>query len=100
MKMLTVRLPERIIADIEAASRQRNISRSDIVRERLESPYPAGNREPKTFNALDLISDLIGSVEGLPPDVGARKKHYLKITGYGKKRSRRCKLSNSTAQPR
>jgi hypothetical protein len=37
---------------------------------------------------LDTIADLIGSVEGLPSDLSARKKRYLKSTGYGKKRTR------------
>lgn len=38
--------------------------------------------------ALTEIADLIGSVGGLPSDLSARKKHYLKATGYGQKRSR------------
>jgi hypothetical protein len=54
------------------------------VRERLERK-PAGAAEP-TGPAYD-IADLIGSVDGLPPDLGARKKHYLRL-GYGRKRSR------------
>ena len=37
---------------------------------------------------LDAIADLIGSVDGLPADLSARKKRYLKATGYGQKRSR------------
>src|SRR5262245_45836000 len=36
MKMLTVRLPETLVADIEEESRTRRISRSDVVRERLQ----------------------------------------------------------------
>ncbi|HKU46661.1 MAG TPA: hypothetical protein VJQ58_07240 [Burkholderiales bacterium] len=35
------------------------------------------------------IADLIGSVTGgLPADLSARKKHYLRATGYGRKRPR------------
>jgi hypothetical protein len=37
---------------------------------------------------LDAIADLIGSVDGLPADLSARKKHYLRATGYGSKHSR------------
>ena len=37
---------------------------------------------------LDAIADLIGSVDGLPADLSARTKHYLRRTGYGQKRSR------------
>ena len=36
MKTLTVRLPEPLAAAIEAESRERGVSKSDVVRERLE----------------------------------------------------------------
>ena len=37
--------------------------------------------------ALAAIADLIGSVEGLPADLSARRKWYLKTTGYGENRT-------------
>ena len=83
MKTLTVRLPEPLIADIEAESRERKISKSDVVRERLERPP----RQRRT-GSLHAIADLIGSVDGLPPDLATRKKEYLHATGYGQKRTR------------
>ena len=84
MKTLTVRLPEPLVADIEAESRGRKISKSDVVRERLETE-PRKRRRAASLNA---IADLIGSVDGLPADLSARKKDYLRSTGYGKKRPR------------
>jgi Arc/MetJ-type ribon-helix-helix transcriptional regulator len=85
MKTLTVRLPEPVVAEIEAESHMRKISKSDVVRERLRrAPTSARGRRP---NPLDSIADLIGSVDGLPVDLSARKKHYLKATGYGQKRA-------------
>lgn len=41
----------------------------------------------KPSKKLSAIADLIGSVKGLPADLSARKKRYLKA-GYGKKRPR------------
>lgn len=82
MKTLTVRLPEPLVAEIEAESRGRKMSKSDVIRERLQRP--ARRRSAP----LDAIADLVGSVEGLPADLSARRKHYLKATGYGRKRSR------------
>ena len=42
MKSLTVRLSEALVAQIEAESRERKLSKSDVVRERLETvPAPA-----------------------------------------------------------
>jgi Arc/MetJ-type ribon-helix-helix transcriptional regulator len=85
MKTLTVRLPETLVAQIEAESRRRKLSKSDIVRERLTEAGQSPRREPAL---LDAIADIVGSVDGLPNDLSARKKKYLKSTGYGHKRAR------------
>ena len=84
MKTLTVRLPQPLVADIEAESRGRNISKSDVVRERLER----APRRRRRAASLEAIADLIGSVDGLPTDLTTRKKEYLRTTGYGQKRPR------------
>jgi len=85
MKSLTVRLPDQLVREIEAESRARDCAKSDVVRERLQR----GAGPTSTSSArLNLIADLIGSVDGLPADMSGRRKSYLKTTGYGKKRSR------------
>jgi Arc/MetJ-type ribon-helix-helix transcriptional regulator len=85
VKTLTVRLPEPLAAEIEVESRGRGCSKSDIVRERLQRAAPPTRRQS---TLLDTIADLIGSVDNLPADLSARKKRYLKATGYGQKRPR------------
>jgi Arc/MetJ-type ribon-helix-helix transcriptional regulator len=85
MKTITVRLPEPLVAEIEAESRERKCSKSDVVRERLQGD---GRRRPSQSTPLGAIADLIGSVAGLPADLSARKKRYLKATGYGRKSAR------------
>jgi Arc/MetJ-type ribon-helix-helix transcriptional regulator len=85
MKTLTVRLPESLVAQIEAESRRRKLSKSDVVRERLTGAGGARRRKP---SLLDAIADVVGSVDLLPRDLSARKKKYLKSTGYGDKRTR------------
>ena len=84
MKTLTVRLPEALVAEIEAESRQRQRSKSDVVRERLSL---AARRRSRSAPA-NAIADLVGSVDGLPADLSGQKKAYLKNTGYGRKRAR------------
>jgi hypothetical protein len=37
---------------------------------------------------IEAIAHLVGSVKGLPADLSANKKKYLKATGYGLKRPR------------
>jgi len=83
VRILTVRLPEALVAEIEAESRERRRSKSDVVRERLSRV--AGRRARP---ASPAIADLVGSVDGLPADLSGRKKAYLKTTGYGRKRAR------------
>jgi hypothetical protein len=87
MKTLTVRLPDTLVAQIEAESRKRKVSKSDIVRERLNRVAPTDQQLPASYLA---IADLIGSIDdpNLPTDLSARKKHYLRVTGYGRKRGR------------
>ena len=85
MKTLTVRLPDALAAQIETEARRRKLSKSDVARERLMQALPSRRR---TATSFDAIADLICSVGGLPPDLGARKKDYLKMTGYGRKRHR------------
>jgi Arc/MetJ-type ribon-helix-helix transcriptional regulator len=85
VKTLTVRLPEALVAQIEAESRARGLSKSDIVRERLRGARTSGRRR---LEPLEAIADVIGSVDGLPADLSARKKAYLKSTAYGHKRRR------------
>lgn len=84
MKSLTVRLPDQLVREIEAESRERDCAKSDVVRERLQRG--AGPTSSSSVR-LNLIADLIGSVDGLPADMSGRRKRYLKTTGYGKKRS-------------
>jgi len=85
MKTLTVRLPEPLVAEIVAEARERKVSKSDIVRERLQAGRRPGRRQSSRF---DAIRDLIGAIDGLPHDLSAQKKHYLKVQSYGWKRPR------------
>lgn len=85
MKTLTVRLPEKLVAEIESESRRRKLSKSDVVRERLTKMERSRQPQPES---LDTVADLIGSIDGLPRNLSARTKRYLKSTGYGSKRPR------------
>jgi Arc/MetJ-type ribon-helix-helix transcriptional regulator len=85
MKTLTVRLPEVLASEIEAESRGRKLSKSDVIRERLSGAARSSRRR---IAPLAAIADLIGSVDGLPADLSSRTKHYLRSSGYGQKRPR------------
>ena len=85
MKMVTVRLPGALVEDLDAESRARGVSRSDVVRDRLRQPAAgSGGRRA----ALESIEDLVGSVDGLPEDLSRDKKRHLAAQGYGRGRAR------------
>ena len=84
LKTLSVRL-QSLVAEIESESRGRGISKSDVVRERLQRAR-VSTRAPQ--RPLGAVADLIGSVDGLPVDLSANVKHYLRATGYVRKRTR------------
>jgi Arc/MetJ-type ribon-helix-helix transcriptional regulator len=83
MKTLTVRLPDPLAAEIEAESRSRRVSKSDVVRERLMRAKAEVADDP-----LASIRDLIGSLDRGPPDLSARKKEYLRAIIHARKRGR------------
>jgi Arc/MetJ-type ribon-helix-helix transcriptional regulator len=83
VKILTVRLPDALVADIEAEAAERRCSRSDVVRDRLTRA--TGRHVERTAPA---ISDLVGSLDRLPADLSGRKKAYLRIARYGRKPTR------------
>jgi hypothetical protein len=83
-RTITVRLPKVLADEIETESHRRGVSKSDIVRERLERAQESIELPPH----LEAIADLIGCVNGLPEDLSARKKDYLRLWGYGRKRHR------------
>jgi len=87
MRTLTVRLPESLVAELEAESIERSVSKSDIVRERLASARRRGHKDRRRAPPA-AIADLVGSVDGLPDDLSTRRKDYLCETGYGRRRPR------------
>lgn len=87
MKTLTVRLPADLVGRIKGEARNRRVTQSDVVRERLEAEAPHLSTKARD-SALDSIADLIGAVDRLPADLSARKKHHLRSTGYGETRDR------------
>ena len=90
MKTVAFRLPEHLIAVIDAEARGRRVSRSDVVRECLAT-YAARPASCAALSFRELAGEIIGSVtgDGLPSDLSARKKHYLRMRGYGKDHNRR-----------
>ena len=87
MKTLVVKVPERLALEIEHEARSTGMSKSDVMRRRLERGADPAVKPPSFY---DLAKDLIGSVsdDTIPRDFGPRKKYYLKKWGYGQRKRR------------
>jgi hypothetical protein len=83
MKTVTLRLSDSLHANIEAEARARRLSKSDVMRERLQRTQNEDQPDP-----LASIRDLIGSVDGGRPDLSSRKKEYLRAIINARKRPR------------
>jgi Arc/MetJ-type ribon-helix-helix transcriptional regulator len=77
VKTVAVRLPEELVAQIEAESRDRRMSKSDVIRERLSSTLSPRRRG----RLLDVIQEVTGLLDGLPADLSARKEALPKNQG-------------------
>ena len=86
MQTLVIRIPEELAADLEAEARRLNSTKSQVARARLTA---ARARSSKSRAGFDLIRDLVGAEKGGSADMSARKKQYLKVTGYGREKRRR-----------
>jgi hypothetical protein len=78
-RTITVKLDDRILAQIEAEARVRRTTRSAVVRERLERPGAAGG------SAWNRMKDLVLSADSAPADLASNKSH---LRGYGGARRR------------
>jgi hypothetical protein len=86
MQTLVLRIPDDLAADIEAEARRLNSTKSEVARTRLSA-----GRDHTTAHGsgFELIRDLVGTDKGGPSDLSARKKHYLKVSGFGREKPRR-----------
>lgn len=85
MKTLTLKLPQALLAEITAEAHARNISKSEIVRERLLRKSD-GNTPGMPASLWNRMDDLVISTDTLPRNLSVSKAH---LKGYGTHRSDR-----------
>jgi predicted transcriptional regulator len=79
MRTISVKLPERLIAQLTRQARARRVTKSSIVRDSLEKELhrPQAVQEVSCF---DLAHDLAGIIEGLPKDLAENPRY---MDGFG-----------------
>ena len=85
MKTLTLKLPDSLFAELAAEAGARNLSKSEVVRERLLRK-PGAVAKCGTGSLWSRIEDLLIRNDSLPADLSTNKLH---LKGYGKSRSHR-----------
>jgi predicted DNA-binding protein len=79
MKTISLKLPDVLLMRLESESKQRRITKSQLVRESLEQAFNnASGRPPSCF---DLARDLAGSVKAPPKDIATNPKY---LDGFGR----------------
>lgn len=78
-RTVSVKLKDRVLADIEVEARARRITRSAVVRERLERPVAANG------SVWSRMQDLVIRSNAAATDLASNKAH---LRGYGASRRR------------
>jgi hypothetical protein len=86
MRILTVKLPDSLFLEIAGQARARNISKSDVVRERLAGHGVRLRSQRGRTSLWDRMKDLVIDSSALPRGLSSNKKH-LKL--YGQNRAHR-----------
>ncbi len=79
MKTLTIKVPDALFAEIAGAAKARNVTKSEIVRERLHRKPIASKRS----SLWSHMEDLVIEADSLPANLSSNRKH---LKGYGKNR--------------
>jgi len=75
LRTVTVKLHDRVLADIESEARSRRLTRSDIVRERLE------RSKTSKGSVWEKMQDLVVNEDQAPTDLASNK---ARLRGYGR----------------
>ncbi|MDX2178568.1 MAG: CopG family transcriptional regulator [Bryobacteraceae bacterium] len=77
MRTISLKLPQRLIEQVETRAKDRRISKSEVIRESLETSFRTPGSKVTCF---DLSADLVGIFDGLPEDLATDHKY---MEGFG-----------------
>ena len=83
-RQVSIRLPTRLLNELDRRARRRNRPRADVIRAALTAyvELPEGVLDERP---ADRVRDLLGSVEGLPTDLATHMDRYLADFGRGQR---------------
>ena len=78
MKTFSLKIPDALDSELDAAAQKRGVSKSELVR-RAVVRYLPGERPKRGASLLERAGDLVGCLEG-PGDLSTNPRH---LRGYG-----------------
>src|SRR5437763_286907 len=72
MTTITCKIPDKLGAHLDAAARQRRVSKSQIIREAIVAVL---RKKKPAVSAFDLIKDACGIIQGGPKDYASDSRH-------------------------
>ncbi len=75
MNTLTIKIPPQLEARIIEASAQEHLSKSELVRQALDSYLRQRSSATAFVSALDQAGDLVGCFSGGPTDLSSNPDH-------------------------
>ena len=88
MDLTTVRLPENLARSVDEIAKQRQVSRSDVVREALEQYCKrAGNAE--SLSRVELLQSLVSYDGSGVGDLASRSEEHLRKRFNARRRGSR-----------
>ena len=91
----SVRLDAKTERMVERLAREKGLSKSEIIREALSIAANRETRIRKADRPYDVVKHLIGSVEGLPPDLSVKTGKRFRQLLLERKDSRRLPEKHS-----
>lgn len=79
MKSITVRLPDKIAAQIDHEATARGVSKSDVIRERLEQPSSTGAKNGELMAILERCWSATEAAGAHPSYTSANKQKLVEI---------------------
>lgn len=74
MRTVTVKLPTSLNAKLDRAAKRRGQSKSEVIREALETLLNGAAQTRQSRSALELAGDLVGCIEG-PGDLSTNPRY-------------------------
>jgi len=79
MRTISLRLPDEMLAQLDAEAKARGVTKSSLVREILEKTL-SKESSGGAVSCCDRARDLAGAIKGLPEDLAGNPKY---MEGFG-----------------